>query len=160
MNTITENPGRTIGDRVKALREKRKIGRRELAIAINVSYTTLSDLECGRSKTTTYLHKIAKELKANIEWLETGSGPIDAPEISRYGAPDPEILKQVIRVMLRSIERRHLPLETVLDAEMICFTYDLVLREIELGAARNEEKPADNVIVFRRILSKHPKKGR
>ena len=147
----------TIGQRIQALRKKRKIARKELATATGISYTALSDLETDRSKTTVFLHKIAQVLDANIEWIETGNGPVDSPSISRYGAPDPELLRDAIRVMLNSIEKNGRALETLADAELICFTYELVQRERALGTTTPKVNSMDNVIAFRRIVSKKRK---
>lgn len=63
-----------IGQRIRALREEKKISRADLAAAMGIAVTTLSDLELGESKSTTALHKAAARLRTNIEYLETGRG--------------------------------------------------------------------------------------
>lgn len=147
----------TIGQRIKALRKKRGITRKDLASATGISYSALSDLESNRSKNSVYLYKIANELKATIDWLETGNGPIDAPGVSQYGLPDPEILRDALRVMLRSIEKNDRTIETLADAELICFTYGLISRERLLGTGTSQTYSMDNVTIFRRILAKKTK---
>ena len=64
----------TIGDRIRAEREAQGITRPDLARSAGISPTTLSDLELGRSKSTTALHKIAVRLGVSVNWLETGRG--------------------------------------------------------------------------------------
>lgn len=70
----------TIGGRIRRLREDQGITRADLAKAVGLAYSSLSDLESGKAKTTTVLHKIASRLGARVEYLETGKG---SPE------PDP-----------------------------------------------------------------------
>lgn len=65
----------TIGERVRAEREDQGISRAELAKAAELSYTALSDLERGDTKSTPKLHRIAARLGVNVQWLETGKGP-------------------------------------------------------------------------------------
>lgn len=69
----------TIGDRIRAERKAQGIERGDLAKSAGIAYTTLADLENGRSKSTTALHKVAKRLGVRPEWLETGKGPKHAP---------------------------------------------------------------------------------
>lgn len=49
-------------------------------MAAGIAYSTLADVENGFSDSTTALHRIAKRLKVRVEWLETGKGPMEAPE--------------------------------------------------------------------------------
>lgn len=65
----------TIGDRIRAEREAQGVDRKDLAKSAGIAYSTLADLEAGRSKSTTALHKIARRLGLRIEWLEYGKGP-------------------------------------------------------------------------------------
>lgn len=69
----------TIGARIRRLREAKRLSRADLAKAVGLAYSSLSDLESGKAKTTTVLHKIASQLGARVEYLETGKGPQDAP---------------------------------------------------------------------------------
>lgn len=64
----------TIGSRIRARREELKITRKVLAGAMKIAISTLSDLELGRSASTTGLHHAAKRLGVRAEWLETGMG--------------------------------------------------------------------------------------
>jgi phage repressor protein C with HTH and peptisase S24 domain len=69
----------TIGGRIRRLREAKGLSRADLAKAVGLAYSSLSDLESGKAKTTTVLHKIAAQLGARVEYLETGKGPQDQP---------------------------------------------------------------------------------
>lgn len=62
----------SIGKRIRELREAQRISRSELAKAMGIAVSTLSDLELGESKSTTALHKAAAKLGTTPEYLETG----------------------------------------------------------------------------------------
>lgn len=64
----------TIGERIRLVRTEKGVSRKALAKATRIAYTTLSDLELGRSKSTTALHRVASELGVSAPWLETGKG--------------------------------------------------------------------------------------
>ena len=61
----------TLGERIKALREKRGLGIRELARVANVRHATLSQLERGiRADVTTETAKrIARALGVSVDYL-------------------------------------------------------------------------------------------
>lgn len=65
---------KTIGDRIRAVREEKGISRADLARAAGLAYSTLADLENGNSSGTTALHKIAEFLGVRARWFETGRG--------------------------------------------------------------------------------------
>ncbi|WP_416203743.1 XRE family transcriptional regulator [Xanthomonas euvesicatoria] len=70
----------SIGHRIREEREQQAIPRAELARFAGIAQSTLSDLELGRSKNTTGLHKIAERLGVRPTWLETGKGPKEASQ--------------------------------------------------------------------------------
>lgn len=70
----------TIGERIRSRREKLGIDRDDLAAAAGLTYSTIADLENGRSRSTTKLHLIAARLMTNTKWLETGRGDEDRLE--------------------------------------------------------------------------------
>ncbi|MGE7136007.1 XRE family transcriptional regulator [Luteibacter sp. NPDC031894] len=72
----------TIGGRIRRLREEQRISRADLAKAAGLAYSSLSDLESGKAKTTTVLHKIASRLGVRTEYLESGKGPQEATSAS------------------------------------------------------------------------------
>lgn len=65
------------------MREAKGISRADLAKAAGLAYSTLSDLEGGKARSTTVLHHIAARLGTRVEYLETGKG---SPE--RGASPD------------------------------------------------------------------------
>lgn len=84
----------TIGQRLRAEREARKVSREDLAKVMGVAVSTLSDLELERSQSTTKLHRAAEFLKVSAKWLETGKGPKEVvqvddewPDILAYRTP-------------------------------------------------------------------------
>ncbi|BAK75796.1 transcriptional regulator, XRE family [Pseudogulbenkiania sp. NH8B] len=79
-----------LGDRIKTEREKRSWSQAALAQRAGVSQTTITDLERGASAATTKLIPIARALKVNPHWLETGQGQRAAPPQGdgRYVAAD------------------------------------------------------------------------
>lgn len=79
-----------LGERIKSEREARGWSQAVLAQRAGTSQTTITDLERGASAATTKLIAIAKALKVNPTWLETGSGSKDSqpPAEGRYIAAD------------------------------------------------------------------------
>jgi transcriptional regulator with XRE-family HTH domain len=73
-----EPTAQTIGARIRTRREEKKFDRGAFAKLVGIPYSTLAEIENGKQKTSTKLHKIAAQLGVNIEWLETGQGPIEA----------------------------------------------------------------------------------
>lgn len=52
------------------------MSRGELVKLSGIPYSTLAEIENNEQRTSTKLHKIAASLKARIEWLESGQGPV------------------------------------------------------------------------------------
>lgn len=72
-----------LGARIRNLRERQKITPRELAERCGMAYSTLMDIELGRSRRTLKLHKIAEALGTTANYLETGR---DESHVSRIAA--------------------------------------------------------------------------
>jgi transcriptional regulator with XRE-family HTH domain len=120
----------TIGDRVRRTREGKGIARGDLARAVGLSYTGLSDLESGKAKTTTKLHRLATELGVAVEWLETGKGS-SAP---RQAAPEQ---------VSRSVR---------LDAEIVAATHVALAEMYEKnGRKYHMEDVARFVLVYEKL---------
>lgn len=90
--------GNTIGERVRHWREKRGMTVPELASKVGSKPSTIYGLEIGDQKKTTALHKLAKVLRVNVEYLELGKGraesgqPIEDEATSGAGWPfDPSL---------------------------------------------------------------------
>ncbi|HEY3678990.1 MAG TPA: helix-turn-helix transcriptional regulator [Bradyrhizobium sp.] len=66
--------GKTIGERVRHWREKRGMSVHELATKVGSKPSTIYGLEIGDQKKSSALHRIAKILGLNIEYLEMGKG--------------------------------------------------------------------------------------
>lgn len=69
----------TIGERVRRLREALGIKRKDLASAVGLSYTGLADLESGKAKSSTKLHRLAAKLGVSSAYLETGKEERETP---------------------------------------------------------------------------------
>lgn len=69
---------RTLGQRIRELRELRGISRKDCADRAGLAYSTLADLENGASDSTRKLHKLAEVLTTTTRWLEKEQGPRDA----------------------------------------------------------------------------------
>lgn len=86
-----------IGSRIRAEREAQDISRSELAKCAGIAPTTLSNLELGLSKSSTALHKIARRLGVQADWLETGKGPKVAGDQSVAGVAEIETRPGYVR---------------------------------------------------------------
>lgn len=61
-------------DRLKKARKQSGINQHELAQRVGVKQTSISDLERGKSKSTSFVTQIAHELGVSAMWLATGKG--------------------------------------------------------------------------------------
>ena len=96
----------TIGDRIRRIRAAKGIARKDLAAAAGMSYSGLADLESGKAKSSTKLHRLATALGVDVLYLETGkpqfSGVADTPYgIGKVGI-DPELVLDVARALLET----------------------------------------------------------
>ena len=66
----------TIGQRIRWLREKKKMNQTTLARAVGITPPSMSEIELGKTKApaAATLFKIAAILEANPEWLLHGRG--------------------------------------------------------------------------------------
>ena len=83
----------TTGERIKEARLAKGLSQKALAEDVGITQPSLSQLENGESKSTSYTAAIAAKLGVNALWLETGKGPKhpDTPNIE----PAPDIQGQV-----------------------------------------------------------------
>lgn len=64
----------TVGERIKGARADAGVSRADLARRTGLAYSTISDLELGRSKSTSHIAEIADVLSVSPLWLQTGRG--------------------------------------------------------------------------------------
>ncbi|MFI2816785.1 LexA family protein [Vreelandella lionensis] len=69
-------------DRLKKARKLAGLNQAELAQKIGVQQTSISDLERGKSKSTSFSTQIAHELGVSALWLATGKGEMNAGAVS------------------------------------------------------------------------------
>jgi transcriptional regulator with XRE-family HTH domain len=68
----------TIGQRVKYAREARDMKQHELARKVGIRQPTLSALESGKAAATKHIIPIARALRVRAEWLQYGTGAMEA----------------------------------------------------------------------------------
>jgi transcriptional regulator with XRE-family HTH domain len=114
----------TIGVRIRKRREDMGISRADLAKHIGLAYSSLSDLESGKAKSTTVLHKIAARLGVNVDWLETGKGVRDASPALRASSLDREIIADVAQGLLDAYKAEHLRYDFTQEYELFADLYE------------------------------------
>lgn len=129
----------SIGDRVRRTREQKGIARGDLARSVGLSYTGLSDLELGKAKSTTRLHKLASELAVDVDWLETGKGSPDprqpAPlSVSRSLRLDPSIVRDVAQALQETYAELGLVYSITAEPELFAEFYE---RAVALGSVES-----------------------
>jgi len=65
---------KTLGERIKGLREGKGWSQKDLAEAAHVSQVTITHLEAGRNRSSKFLLEIASALEVDPQWLGTGAG--------------------------------------------------------------------------------------
>lgn len=97
----------TIGARIRQTREAQGLARKDLARAVGMSYTGLADLESGKAKSTTKLHRIASVLRVDATFLETGRHAVsqDVPA-SQSLRLDADTLSETVRALIERDEKR------------------------------------------------------
>lgn len=77
----TPSPGNAVheslADRLKWARKRAKLSQQRLADAVGMTQPTYSELESGRSKTTSLVASLADALNVRALWLERGTGSPD-----------------------------------------------------------------------------------
>ncbi|MCR9090873.1 MAG: helix-turn-helix domain-containing protein [Proteobacteria bacterium] len=79
----------TLGERLKAAREQRRLDQVELAFRSGVSQATISALEKRRSVRSKYTGQLAKALGVSYEWL--ASGVSESSTRPHLVEPSPEV---------------------------------------------------------------------
>lgn len=89
----------TIGDRVLRLRKAQGIERKDLARDVGLSYSGLSDLESGKARTSTKLHRLAARLGVSSNYLEMGKEDDETPAMPSHSQTvrlDAEMILDVV----------------------------------------------------------------
>ncbi|PRC92642.1 helix-turn-helix domain-containing protein [Solimicrobium silvestre] len=91
----------SIGTRIKELRTLKKISQAALGKRVGISAPAISDLESGKSVSSTKLPMIASVLGVNALWLETGRGKpnlehVEPIEVRTKFHPDIEAVIQLM----------------------------------------------------------------
>lgn len=144
---VGNNVDMGIGARIRAERQRKKIGPAEFAKRVGLAKSTLMDLERGESKSSTKLHKIATELNVTPVWLETGRGPKHPEGFSAGGSgaelsptvhsspshgvrPDPAMLASAYQWALIGIQTyapgQALRMALASDAAIVCDLYVVI----------------------------------
>lgn len=87
----------TIGERVKKARKAKGVKQNALAKAAGMSVGALADLESGRSKSTTTLHRIAAELGMNVADLDPKRGRRSASDATPYSC-DKNVAQAIVPI--------------------------------------------------------------
>ena len=70
---IPEGPDATLADRLLLARESTPLSQADLARLIGAQQTSISQIESGKTRRTSYLVEIARACKVDINWLAFGS---------------------------------------------------------------------------------------
>ena len=89
-------------DRIKFLREKKKMSQKKFGEQISLSQNHVCSIEKGsRNITERTINDICKTFKVNTEWLLSGYGEMYVDEIEKFNIKDKEIksfMKKFIKV--------------------------------------------------------------
>jgi transcriptional regulator with XRE-family HTH domain len=118
----------TIGDRIRRIREAQGIQRKDLAADAGISYSGLSDLEAGKARSSTKLHRIAALLGVDTAYLETGKTPAKvqespAPYSLAKSAIDPAIVFDVARALHEAHEELGLKYNFIENPQLFIDAY-------------------------------------
>lgn len=72
----------TLGERLRHAREARGWDQPELSRQSGVKVSTISEIEQGRIKRSTFAHNLATALGIRVEWLQDNDGPMPATAIA------------------------------------------------------------------------------
>lgn len=73
----------TLGERLRHARERRGWDQPELSEKSGVKISTISEIEQGRIKRTSFAHNLATALRCRVEWLQDNDGPMEDPVAAR-----------------------------------------------------------------------------
>lgn len=70
-------------DRLKHARRLRQLSQENLAHISGLSQSAVASYENGLRQSSRSIRKLAIALQVNLDWLETGAGPMELEEIGR-----------------------------------------------------------------------------
>lgn len=70
-----DNADMSVGQRIKEARKEAGLTQAELCAKVGMNQSTLSELERGDSRSTSFVASLAAALRVSPLWLETGRGP-------------------------------------------------------------------------------------
>lgn len=99
----------TLGEHIRALREKKDISVRELARQLNVSAPFLSDVELGRRHPSDeIMRRLAGCLDTTVDELQKYDARPPVQELKRIAANDPEMGFALRRVVDKGVTSKDL----------------------------------------------------
>jgi len=119
----------SIGARILRIRKARGISRKDLAQRAGMSYSGLADLESGKAKSTTKLHRLAEELGEDVMYLETGKprsmvrDEESPPTYGPGGGIDPAVVMDVARALLETHEELGLTYDFTANPQLFIAAY-------------------------------------
>lgn len=69
----------TIGERIRALRQARRLSQAQVARAAGITPQAVSDIETGKTQNPAYLSELARALGTTAEYLRAGARVVLRP---------------------------------------------------------------------------------
>lgn len=146
------NGAMTVGERIRARRKELGIEVEDLASKVGLAASTIYELENGRQKSTTKLHRFARELGVTVEYLETGRAfrvAEDSPAAaSHFLRIDPETIAAAIKLVRLSFLNIGLEIDQEQNGLPLAYAYEFLMQRQE------REVTAENVVAFRPLLER------
>ena len=86
----------SIGSRLKQARKAERLTQEQLAAKAGLKQSTISDLENGKSASSTSIATLAHALGVSALWLETGKGDAARPRLAAAPPPTPKVARMVL----------------------------------------------------------------
>lgn len=91
----------SIGNRIRQIRKDRKLSQEALALRAGISQGTIGQLENNPAQSSKHLPAIARALGVSVDWLETGTGPIERQKKSAIVPADSRDFIAIRKVVFR-----------------------------------------------------------
>lgn len=140
----------TIGDRIRDRLEELGISQSELARRVSITQGTVAGLIRGKARSSTHLHKIARELQTTAAYLEgetddPSENAPPPPAAPRYQALTLQVLLPSEAALARMFEGilRVMPEGASLDAQALLLAKRLPIGLSQLRDLLPDQAPAD-----------------